>query len=72
MKVIKLGNDIKTTKHQCNTCKSLLSYTQYDIHTHKGDWHRVGIERSVCSCHSYMTCPVCHTNIVLKSWTEEF
>lgn len=72
MKVLKLGKGIKTKKYECENCGSVLSYTKYDIKTYRGNWTRVGVEESICDCIEYIRCPVCNTQIILKSWTEEF
>jgi hypothetical protein len=72
MKVLKLGRGIEVHRCECTGCKSLLSYTDYDIRVWRSDWIRTGIERSMCHADEHIICPVCNTRIVLKEWVEEY
>lgn len=71
MKVIKLGNGIKTNRHKCSDCGSLFSYTQYDIKKEYKDLGRIGIETSLSYTNEHILCPVCNKKIIFKSWTTE-
>lgn len=72
MKVLKLGKDIKANRYVCDNCRSMLSYTKYDIKTHYGNWQRTGVESSERYAEEHIICPVCNARIILKTWRDSF
>ena len=69
MKLIKLGENVKTINHTCEVCGSQLSYTEYDIKVHFGNWGR---ESSKRENYKYIVCPVCNKENRLETWEEEY
>lgn len=72
MKLIKLGKNVKTIIHTCKVCGSQLSYTEYDIKFHLGNWKRTGVESSKRENYKYIVCPVCNKENRLETWEEEY
>lgn len=74
MQVLRYGNNIQneTKEKQCHKCASVLSYTNGDIKTFYSSWRRTGVESSECDVKEYIICPVCGSDITLKSWVLEY
>jgi len=60
------------TEIRCPKCQSLLAYTSADILVYWSPWQRTGVDSSKRNGHTYVRCPVCAHQIILKETTEEY
>lgn len=72
MRVLRKAISAYVKEIECDNCRSLLEYDEFDVCANYGEWNRTDYESSERAVENYIKCPVCRNCIIVGTYKEFF